>query len=203
MMATDLHIVGVYLAAGSSKRMGCNKLALPLGNSILGAHALHTALQTTISHIIVVTSENASIDWGAYAREKLTVVICKESKQGMSSSIKTGIREVQKMNADAAMLLLADQPFIQVSMLAELIAMFSKGEADYVAACYQNIIRPPLLMGKTIFPVAEELSGDKGIKHLLLKRPYIKGRIMPFEDKSLFIDIDTREEYREINHKLR
>ncbi|WP_369011865.1 NTP transferase domain-containing protein, partial [Robertmurraya sp. DFI.2.37] len=72
-----------------------------------------------MSHIIVVTSENASIDWGAYAREKLTVVICKESKQGMSSSIKTGIREVQKMYADAAMLLLADQPFIQVSMLAE------------------------------------------------------------------------------------
>lgn len=203
MMATDLHMVGVYLAAGSSKRMGDNKLALPLGNLILGAHALHTALQTTISHIIVVTNEKSSIDWETYAREKLTVVTCKESKQGLSYSLKEGVRTAQEMNVDAAMLLLADQPFIQASMLNELISVFSKGEVEYVASSYQNIIRPPLLMGKSIFPIVDELNGDNGIKHLLMKRPHIKGRIVPFEDKRLFLDIDTREEYREINDKLR
>ncbi|MGG0717210.1 NTP transferase domain-containing protein [Robertmurraya massiliosenegalensis] len=201
-MENNQRIVGIYLAAGSSRRMGRNKLTLPLGNSILGIHALHTALHTGINHIIIITSEKSELQWSKYLHNKLSVVTCEESKKGMSFSLKRGFSEAQKMNADGVMILLADQPFIQASMLNELIDTFSNEPVEYVASSYNNIIRPPLLIGKSIFPLVDQLSGDKGIKQVLMKHLQIKGKTIPFEDEMLFIDIDTREEYREMNDKL-
>ena len=46
-----MKIAGVYLAAGSSSRMGSNKLQLPVGTKTLGSLAVQTALQTSLHRI--------------------------------------------------------------------------------------------------------------------------------------------------------
>lgn len=53
-----------------------------------------------------------------------------------------------------------------------------------------------------LFSFVDQLSGDRGLKHILTNHPQIIGKSVPFEDEKLFIDIDTREEYREITDKL-
>jgi len=54
---SGLNIVAVYLAAGASKRMGRNKLLLPLGNGCLGSKALRKAVSSKVNHTIVVTKK--------------------------------------------------------------------------------------------------------------------------------------------------
>lgn len=60
---SGLNIVAVYLAAGASKRMGSNKLLLPLGNGCLGSKALRTAVCSKVNHTIVVTKKGDSLEW--------------------------------------------------------------------------------------------------------------------------------------------
>ena len=52
-----MKITGVYLAAGSSSRMGSNKLALPVGTKTLGSLAVQTALKTPLDQIYIITKE--------------------------------------------------------------------------------------------------------------------------------------------------
>lgn len=201
-MENNHYIVGIYLAAGNSRRMGRDKLSLPLLDSILGIRALQTALHSKINHIMMITSGKSNLSWSHYSHNKLSIVTCEQSHKGISFSLKKGIAEAKKINADGVMILLADQPFIKASMLNELIALFDKEQPHYVASSYQNIIRPPLLIGKVLFSFVDQLSGDRGLKHILTNDPQIIGKSVPFEDEKLFIDIDTREEYREITDKL-
>ena len=46
-------VVGIYLAAGKSQRMGTpNKLALPVGKMSLGSLALETALKSSLDKVL-------------------------------------------------------------------------------------------------------------------------------------------------------
>lgn len=197
MRVNQHEIVGIYMAAGRSSRMGQNKLALPLGNQPLGIHALLTALQSNLSHIIVVIP-NEDYTFQAlhpYFTEKVTAIQCPDSYLGFSNSLKFGIQSAKTIDATGAVILLADQPFIHLEMINSLINTFQKEKVDYVASSYNNIIRPPLLIGKQLFPLFEQLKGDKGAKKLLTGNPALRGRIIPYENEKLFWDIDTKGEY--------
>ena len=58
-----MKIAGVYLAAGSSSRMGSNKLQLPVGTKTLGSLAVQTALQTSLHRIYIITKETDDTSW--------------------------------------------------------------------------------------------------------------------------------------------
>ncbi len=58
-----LNVVAVYLAAGSSKRMGSNKLLLPFRNGCLGSKALQAAVCSKVNHTIVVTKKGDNLEW--------------------------------------------------------------------------------------------------------------------------------------------
>lgn len=199
MVQNRLSIVGIYLAAGRSSRMGQNKLALPLGKHPIGSFALRSALQSKLDHIIVVLPYE---QWTfevlkSYFTEKIIAVQCKDSRHGLSYSLKFGIHYAENMGATGAVILLADQPFIHCEMINQLIQKFQQEKVDYVASSFNDIIRPPFLIGKQLFPLLQQLKGDEGAKKLLTGNPTLEGRIITFEDEQQFFDIDTKEEYEE------
>lgn len=58
------YLIGVFLAAGKSRRMGQNKLALPLKGENIGSLSLKTALSSRLDHVLVVErTEHASLEW--------------------------------------------------------------------------------------------------------------------------------------------
>ncbi|WP_267897395.1 NTP transferase domain-containing protein [Peribacillus glennii] len=58
-----MRIIGIYLAAGESKRMGLDKRSLPLNQIPLGSVALKQALYSKLHHIVVVMRNEDSSDW--------------------------------------------------------------------------------------------------------------------------------------------
>lgn len=196
-------IVGIYLAAGKSERMGSDKLSLPLGDGKLGSRALKTALHSKLDHIFVVTREDDLLEWihpslflAPYV-QRWSHLPCAESMQGQSSSLKCGIKKAINSQADGAMVILADQPFLSKDIINEILVLFGEGKSyDFVAASHKEIMRPPVLFSERQFWRLMKLEGDEGARKWLRKSGHHHGVMKEYTDYKSFIDIDTREEYR-------
>lgn len=197
-----MKVVGIYLAAGKSQRMGTNKLELPVGKMSLGSLALETALKSSLDKVIVITREDDDGSWiPTEMREnsKVTIVRCSTADDGQSESLRFGIREAQADGADAVMVLLADQPFITVLMINEIIACMKKTPScNYVAASHNELPMPPVLFAAKMFPELLNLSGDKGARALLRGESLHAGKRLPCADQRLYFDVDTREDYEKL-----
>ncbi|WP_018662117.1 nucleotidyltransferase family protein [Heyndrickxia acidiproducens] len=199
------NIIGIYLAAGSSSRMGKNKLALPLKGKPLGSLALTTAVRSKLDHTLVVVRQAEEppawikTEFSGNSRNNWSFVSCPNAGQGMSSSLKCGVKAALGMEAAALLIMLADQPFIQAGMVNHLIVEFQKRSAsgdqiEFVASSFKGEILPPILFAKSIFPLLLKLEGDQGARKLV-REGSRRGVFRAYDDWRLFYDIDTKEDY--------
>ncbi|KRE71926.1 nucleotidyltransferase family protein [Paenibacillus sp. Soil750] len=197
-------IVGVYLAAGSSRRMGTAKQSLELAEGIrLGGIALLKALGcAAFEQVVVVVREGDTLTWlPEEARQELEsgrcrIVVCPEASLGMAHSLRTGIQAADGLKADGAMVMLADQPFIEEAMLDGLIDAYEAGvEYDYVASGDKGIPKPPVILGSRMWSAIASLEGDAGAR-ALFHLPAFRGQIIEAADLA-FMDIDTAKQYEE------
>ena len=115
-----MKIIGIYLAAGNSSRMGSHKLALPVGTMTVGSLALETALKSPLDEIYIITKETDDVDWLPVEMKsdaKCTIIKCSSAHEGQSESLRCGIQRAQANRADAVIVMLADQPFITIQMI--------------------------------------------------------------------------------------
>lgn len=194
-------IIGIYLAAGESKRMGCPKLSLPLGNKKLGSYGLEAALNSEVDLVIVVKREK-NLEWlntflnNKEYKNKLVHITCKTAYLGISETIKHGIKLALLIEAEAVVIMLADQPFMTKETINVLIKQFKKTNTNYIAIGNdQSPPQPPVLFNSNLFPTLLQLEGDKGARGIFHLVP---GLIIDYKNKTLFFDIDTPEDYLQI-----
>jgi len=199
-------VVGIYLAAGKSSRMGADKLSLPLERETLGSRALRTAIQSQLECVIVVTREREIPSWvpKTLLKEPLCSkwnhVWCTNANLGQAYSIHCGLLAAQKYEPDAIMILLADQPGITIEMLDGLLHHYESNTASYVASNHRGVQRPPIVFGHEWFEELAKLSGDEGARRLL-RDNRAGGSQLVFDDPELFDDVDTKEQYYLIKNK--
>lgn len=197
-----MKVVGIYLAAGKSQRMGTNKLALPVGKMSLGSLALDTALKSSLDKVFIITNETDDLNWVSSdmrKNEKTTIVRCSSGDENQSDSLRCGIEQAQTDNADGVLVMLADQPFITVLMIDEIIACMKKTPScNYVAASFDQLLMPPVLFSASMYPALLNLSGDIGARALLRGEKLITGRKIPCTDKRFIFDVDTAEDYENL-----
>ena len=201
------HIIGVYLAAGRSERMGSDKLRLPLGPMCLGNYGLAAALASGLNHVWVV-SGNTRADWIDHSfyedrnRRRWSLISCPDARLRQSNSLRCGIRAAMSTGAEAAMVLLADQPFITAGMIDELLDRYQRRRHDgilYAAAGLNGLARPPVVFSRRMFPDLLALQGDVGARRLIRgDRP---GICVEFDDPDLFMDVDTGMDYASLLKK--
>ncbi|WP_429841284.1 nucleotidyltransferase family protein [Brevibacillus sp. FIR094] len=192
-------IVGIYLAAGKSTRMGSDKLRLPLGSMKLGNYALAAALRSELDDVVIVSGDPTAdwIDRTFYqgpSHRKWTVIHCWESHLGQSHSLCCGIAAAQAMNAAAVMILLADQPLITTAMINELLIHYqATTNVGFVASRHDGLSRPPVIFARRMFPDLLRLEYDQGARKLI--RESTLGVSIDFTSADLFTDVDTVEDY--------
>lgn len=196
-------VVGIYLAAGQSRRMGENKLALQVGKMSLGSLALDTAIDSALEQIYIVTNVDDELSWipsRMKSHEKCTILPCEKSNEGQSESLQCGIRRAMENGASAAIVLLADQPFITKLMIDEMINCFNQNpKSQYVATASQDgLMRPPILFSSTLIPALLNIQGDKGAREMLRGTLFNQGKQVPCEDHRLLFDVDTPEDYHSL-----
>jgi len=202
-------IVGLYLAAGQSSRMGSNKLRLPIGLMKLGSYALNAALNSRLDYVLVITNDMAA-DWMDSSfhqdpiKSKWSIIRCSESHLGQAHSLRCGIQAALAMEAIAVMIILADQPLITTEMINELLIKFQTHSVDgsfgFIASSYDDLARPPVIFAGRMFSDLQQLQNDQGARQLIRKGQ--SGICVDFTNPDLFMDVDTSDDYKILLGKL-
>ncbi|GEJ58902.1 nucleotidyltransferase family protein [Anaeromyxobacter diazotrophicus] len=153
-----MSVAAVLLAAGASSRLGENKLLAPFAGEPLLRRAARAALDARLDPVLVVVGHEA-----ARAEEALAGLACRavpnpRHAAGMNTSLDAGLAAVPP-DAEAAVVLLADMPFVGAGMIQALVARFRETGAPLVASRYGAVLAPPTLYARALFP---ELRGGAG-----------------------------------------
>lgn len=178
--------------------MGRPKQLLPYQGKSLLEHAVDIANDSQAAPLIVVLGAHAKDLEKEIDEKKLHIVENKDWQEGMSSSIRCGLQALKRVAllSDAVILMVCDQPYINPSILNDLIAMQKKTGKPIVASKYGNTLGTPVLFFKSLFPELLELKGDKGAK-MIIEKYVDELATVPFEKGN--IDIDTEDDYRALN----
>lgn len=184
-------VAGILLAAGTSSRMGSNKLLFELeGESIL-RRAAKRALAGGLSPLLVVLGHQSD-----KAARELEGLPCQWAlnplyEQGINSSLKSGIMAVMP-KARAAMVLLADMPFVTPEMIAAMIERYRTTEAPLVISDYDGVNAPPMLYDRSLFNELLMMTGE-GCGRQVVKRHRDEAEVLPWPVSAL-ADLDVPED---------
>lgn len=156
------------LAAGESRRWGRdNKLLAPVEGKPMIRRTVEAVLRSAARPVLVATGHDAEQVEAALAGLPVTFHHAADYAQGMSESLKAGIRSVPA-GCSGALVCLGDMPFVTADTLDRLAAAYDP-TATWVALApvWQGERGNPVLLGRPLFPQIMRLSGDKGARALL------------------------------------
>jgi molybdenum cofactor cytidylyltransferase len=187
------NIAAIVLAAGQSRRMeGKNKLLEEFKGKPLVRRAVEAAFGSKASPVLVVTGKESDAIRKALAGLDVRFVNNPDFAEGLSSSLKTGLRAVPDESA-GAVICLGDMPQISSALIDKLIDGFAPDRGALIVAPVKNKQRGnPVLWARRFFPELLKLDGDMGARKLA--NFYDEGLLeIEVDDDGAFSDIDTPE----------
>ena len=157
-------VAAVILAAGASTRFGSPKAAVRIGSRTMLQVVVDTATAAGLAPVIVVAPPSLAVPESAEA------VRNDAPEQGMSRSLRMGIAALPP-DAEAAVVLLADQPTVTVEHLRILDGW--RGGTPVVATRSDGVLGPPVLIEREGFHLVESVGGDAGLRGLLRVNPSV------------------------------
>jgi len=183
----------VILAAGSSRRMGTQKLLLPFGKSTIIETVIENVLNSSIEHVMVVLGANQEKIQDTIGN--LPVQFChnKEHEKGMLSSIICGIRALPE-DALTALIFLGDQPGIPPAVTNSVIDSYNEELVGIVIPVHNHRRGHPLLVDMKYRKEIMHLDLEEGLKAL---RHHFPQDVLEVDvnEPGILVDIDTREDY--------
>jgi molybdenum cofactor cytidylyltransferase len=189
-MDTEDGLHAIVLAAGASTRFGSAKQLV----RIAGRPLLHTAVARAVdvagSAVTVVLGARAAELAPLLTHSPASVVINREWREGMASSIRAGLARLPP-SCTAVLLMLADQAAVSAEDLRRLAGAWRR-QPEYIAAArYAVATGVPAIFPRSMFLELNSLRGDVGARLLLQRNP---DRVVRVPMASAAIDIDTPED---------
>jgi molybdenum cofactor cytidylyltransferase len=156
-----LGVAGIVLAAGSSVRMGRNKLLLELAGQSVVRRAVSRAL-AVLDPVIVVLGHEAERVRRELAGLPCRILVNPEHGRGMETSVRAGVAALPA-DAEAAVMLLADMPLVTPAMLAALVERFRLTGAPLVISRYGETIAPPQLYARSLLAELAAAGSGKAV----------------------------------------
>jgi len=187
-------LFAVLLAAGSARRFGSTKQLTEVDGTPMVAKAARLCESVCGRRSVIVLGN----DWTAVhdACKPLSgfMVINPDHATGIASSIRRGLTAIQAQ-ADGLMLVLADQPRIDVAHLQALESQWRLTPRSIVTSAYADTLGPPIIFPSQDFAALSELRGDAGAKSILLNNP---DRVQTIDCDAAALDIDVPEDLQRI-----
>ena len=190
-----LEIYACVLAAGKSSRFGATKLVQPFRGKPLVQHALIAAQGACEGRVLLVVGHDQGSVVNASAGLFDRLVVNDEFENGINSSISASVRSC-KDDADAVLVMLADQPLISAAHVRDLIDTRSGAENEIVSTSFNGITCPPILFPKSAFSALCGLRGDSGAKSLLSNDDFV---VTSVDFPPAGFDIDRPQDLHQID----
>jgi molybdenum cofactor cytidylyltransferase len=188
-------ISGVVLAAGTSSRLGQPKQLLEVRGRPLLQHAIDAAAGSELDEVVVVLGHESERIASALALPSgARVVVNDHYESGQSTSLRTGLSSVDP-RADAAAILLGDQPGLTSAAIRKVLDAFRESDAPIVRALWQGTPGHPVVLARSEWESVRRLEGDKGARDLVAATARTEVIEM---DEPPVADVDTWEQYERL-----
>jgi len=178
--------------------MGTAKQLLQIDGRPLVQHVLDNVQRSGVGEIILVLGHSAAAIQRELKLEGAKVVLNENFLQGMGTSLKSGLARVDSQ-VQAALIILADQPFVRPETLDQLIAAHERTRAQIVIPTYRGFRGNPVLLDRSVFPEVMGLSGDIGCRAIFGEH---QDGIVKLEvgDVGILLDIDQKKDYESLRN---
>ncbi len=183
----------LILAAGQSRRMGPeNKLLAEIEGKPMFSLVAEQALKSNAIDVFAITGHEQEQVEEVATKFGIKTFHNPDYKTGLSSSLKTGFRELAD-TYEGLVICLADMPFITATLFNEMIEAFDAEEGRAIIVPAFNGKRGnPVLIGSQFKPDILAVTGDIGAKSVIADNEHVVFTIDVHND-SIFKDIDTPE----------
>ncbi|MFQ5907536.1 MAG: NTP transferase domain-containing protein [Thermoplasmata archaeon] len=193
-------ISAIVLAAGTSSRMGRPKPLLEVGGQKLLERVLESVQGSSAEEVVVVLGSEADRIREEVSLDGANVVVNERYPEGMSTSIRAGIRSLSS-GAESVLIVLGDQPFLQAETLDTLGKEWKATGAPVLIPTFQGVRGNPVLLDRSVFGDVRGITGDRGCRSIFGN---YEGEIVevPVPDPGVLLDIDTEEQLGRVAHDL-
>jgi len=186
-------VSAILLAAGESKRMGEPKLLLPLGSGTILGYTTDNLLSSRVDEVIVVLGAEAQEMEKAIVGKPVRVVFNPDYRQGMSTSLIAGLKQVSS-RAHRIMVALSDQPLIDKRTYNRLIEESLNSGKGIVIPTYQARRGNPIIFAVGYKEELLRLEGDVGGREIVKRHPDDVLEVA-VDSESVIININTMDDY--------
>ena len=193
---TGQDVAAVVLAAGRSRRMGQPKMDLAWGKTTVLGKVVQVLSSAGLRKIMVVSGESSlnfpDVLQGAPAQ----MVYNPPGAEDMLVSVQTGLRALSQSDTppQAAMIVLGDQPQIEVEIVLALLQAFWQHGKSIIAPSYHNRRGHPWLLGRSLWQDVLSLQSPRTLRDFLNERA-AKIWYVNVESDSILKDLDSFEAY--------
>jgi molybdenum cofactor cytidylyltransferase len=190
-------IGAVVLGAGQARRMGASKLLMPwLGATTIIQHILNQLKTAKIQPIMMVIGKKSSKLNSIIVENELFAIVNPSFADGsMLHSVQIGIREILKYPVQGILIVLGDQPAIEVAMICHLIDKFNTTNKKIVVPEYGGHKGHPWILNSGAALEILKLEEPDTLR-TFLKSNQSEIEYLTLQDSSILSDIDTREDYK-------
>ncbi|HSX61526.1 MAG TPA: nucleotidyltransferase family protein [Tahibacter sp.] len=181
---TSLRHGVVVLAAGASRRLGRPKQLVEIDGETLLHRTVRLALTTRPADLVVVVSHAADASAGAVSDLSVRCVEAAAADAGMGISLQCGFDALA--DVDAVLVLVCDQPALDASHLATLLARWCDRPQHAVASGYAGTFGVPAIVPRAWLRTVR-LAGDQGARAVLRTRA---DEVQVVANEALAADID-------------
>lgn len=184
-----MKICAIVLASGFSRRMGFNKLLMPVNSKLMVEYTLELLGKIDFYEKIVVTAyqEIAALS-GQYGCQ---AVINTQPFKGQSESMRLGIEACP--NCDGYMFFNGDMPYLKEATVNKIIEQFSRNMSGIIVPRYGQRNGNPVLFSAgfraELMAVAGDIGGRAVIRNNQAHLVYVD-----IKDKIQGKDIDSEED---------
>ena len=189
-------IKAILLAAGQSKRLKSeNKLIKLYKKKPLINHSLNALHKSKVNKIIVVLGhQKKDLQKIIKKNNKNIFTYNKEYKKGMASSIKAGLKKLNKKDK-GFIIVQSDMPFIKSSDINKIYNSIKSKKYLVHVLKYRNRVGNPIGFDISIMKKFKKINGDVGAK-FMVKRLKKETRFIKINNLKSFKDFDKVSDFR-------
>ena len=186
-------IGAIVLAAERSRRMGAQKLLLPLGGQPIIARIVDSVLKSSVGEVCVVVGSDAEAIKSVLAGRKVQFVFNPDPQADMLRSVRCGLRVLPE-DCEAVLVVLGDQPGVTSDLIDALIQKFRAGQHAIIVPRCRERRGHPLLFAARFRDEVLTHHESVGLQGLLAAHPQQVGEI-EVASAEMLVDMDTPEDY--------
>jgi len=192
-------VSAVVLAAGRSARMGQAKQLLRAGEHGMLERTLLNVRASVVDEVVLVLGfwvESIRRELPVALLDGIRVAVNENYESGMASSLQEGLAAVSPA-MDAALIVLADQPFVRPETMDCIVRKYRESEAAIVVPYFRGSRGNPVLLDRSVFVEAMALEGDVGCRAIFAR--HADGLLeVDVDDAGILADIDSRDDYERL-----